>query len=290
MRSLVEYTEEFFEQYLKFPNINVIDVIEIIIIAFVVYQIMVWIKRTRAWSLFKGILVLVVFMLVATFFNFNTLLWLIDRTLSVGIIALVIIFQPELRKALEELGRNNILTGAFSFDKRSKTERFSDKTIEEIMDAVWLMARHRTGALIVIEMDELLDDIINTGIEIDSVISSQLLVNIFEHNTPLHDGAVVIREDRVAAATCYLPLSENMSISKDHGTRHRAGLGVSEISDSLTIIVSEETGRVSIAHEGQLQAGVDKPTMRNMLISAQDKPEKKEKPKKEGRRSVEKKA
>lgn len=277
MRTLVDYTLQFFEKYLKFPTISVTDAIEIIIIAFLVYQIMLWIKRTRAWALFKGMMVLIIFMLFATFLNLTTILWIANKTLSVGIIALVILFQPELRKALEELGKNNILTNVFSFGRHSGDERFSDKAIEELLDAVWDMAEHRTGALIVIEQEHLLDEVINTGIEIDSSISSQILINIFEHNTPLHDGAVVIRNNRIAAATCYLPLSDNMEISKDFGTRHRAGVGISEVTDSMTIIVSEETGRVSVAMGGELTVGIDKSTMRNRLIFAQNKIEAKKK-------------
>jgi len=268
---IIDYTVQFVEKYFKVSNINVLDIIEMIIIAFLVYQIMRWFKKTKAWSLFKGIAVLVVFILIATFLNLTTILWIINKTLSVGIIALVIIFQPELRKALEELGKNNIFTNLFSFNRLSINEKFSDKTIEELMEAVWDMAKHKTGALIVIERNQSLDDVINTGIGIDAVITSQLVENIFEHNTPLHDGAVVIRENRIVAATCYLPLSDNMRLSKDLGTRHRAGMGISENTDSLTIIVSEETGNVSLALEGELMSDVDKSTMRNELILLQNK-------------------
>lgn len=271
MRTLIEYAIQFFDKYLKFPKISISDAIEIVIIAFLVYQIMLWIKRTRAWSLFKGILVVIVFMLIATFFNLTTILWLADKTLSVGIIAVVIIFQPELRKVLEELGKNNPITNIFSIERHNVNERFSDETIEELISAALEMAKQKTGALIVIEGSLALDEYVNTGIEIDSAISSQLLINIFEHNTPLHDGAVIISGNRIVAATCYLPLSENMELSKRLGTRHRAGVGISEVTDSLTIIVSEETGKVSIAIGGELMSNIDTSTLRSELIVAQNK-------------------
>ncbi len=271
MQILIEYASQFFDKYLKFPKVGIGDALEIIIIAFLVYQIMLWIKRTRAWSLFKGILVLVIFMLFATFFNLTTILWLADKTLSVGIIAVVIIFQPELRKALEELGRNNFLTNILSIEKRNISERFSDETINEIMESTLEMAKHKTGALIVIEGAQALDEFINTGITIDAEISSQLISNIFEHNTPLHDGAVIIRGNRIVSATCYLPLSENMDLSKELGTRHRAGVGISEVTDSLTIIVSEETGRVSVAYAGELESNIERSALREKLIFAQHK-------------------
>lgn len=266
--------ENFLESYLfglSLPNIKVTDLVEIIIIAFVVYQIMLWVKNTRAWMLFKGIIFLMVFILFASIFEMNTILWIASKTINVGIIAVIIIFQPELRKALEQLGRKNIVTSLFPDGQRNGEERFSDKTVNEITKAVFEMGGVRTGALIVIERDISLTDYENTGIEVDSIISSQLLINIFEHNTPLHDGAIIVRGNRVAAATCYLPLSDNMGLSKDLGTRHRAGIGISEVSDSLTIIVSEETGKVSIAAGGELTRNVDAEFLRNKLYNLQNK-------------------
>lgn len=267
--------ENFFTSYLfglSLPDIKVTDLVEMFIIAFVIYEIMLWVKNTRAWMLFKGIIFLMVFILFASIFEMNTILWIASKTINVGIIAVIIIFQPELRKALEQLGRKNILTNLFPLDsQRNGEERFSDKTVNEIIRAVFEMGSVRTGALIVIERNISLSDYESTGIEVDSVISSQLLINIFEHNTPLHDGATIIRGNRVAAATCYLPLSDNMGLSKELGTRHRAGVGISEVSDSLTIIVSEETGKVSIAIGGVLTRNVDADFLRSKLYEVQDK-------------------
>lgn len=267
--------ENFLENYLfglSLPNIKITDLVEIFIIAFIVYEIMLWVKNTRAWMLFKGIIFLLVFILFASVFEMNTILWIASKTINVGIIAVIIIFQPELRKALEQLGRKNILTTLFPIDaQRNVDERFSDKTVNEITRAVFEMGSVRTGALIVIERDISLSEYENTGIEVDSLITSQLLINIFEHNTPLHDGAIIIRGNRIAAATCYLPLSDNMGLSKELGTRHRAGVGISEVSDSMTIIVSEETGKVSLAIAGELTRNVDSDYLRSQLFNLQNK-------------------
>lgn len=259
----------FIQNYLnKFyvPRIQWTDVIEILFIAFVLYSILVWIKDTKAWSLLKGIIVVMVFTIIAYILNLRTILWIAGKTISVGIIALVIIFQPELRRALEQLGRKRIVLGLFSFgDNKDNGELFSAKTAEEIVEAVYAMAAVRTGALIVIEQDMMLEEYIRTGIEVDGIVTNQLLINIFEHNTPLHDGAVIVRENRVVAATCYLPLSDNINLSKELGTRHRAGVGISEVTDSFTIIVSEETGAVSIAVGGEILRNIDKESLRNKL-------------------------
>ena len=248
------------------------DIIEIIIISFAFYQIMVWIKNTRAWSLFKGIGVILIFTLIAVYFQMNTILWIADKTLSVGVIALIIVFQPELRKALEQIGKKNFISNIFSFtDSRNVSEKFTDKTINELVKGTYELAKTKTGALMVIEHDINLDEYIATGIMVDAVITNQLLINIFEHNTPLHDGAVVLRGDRVVSATCYLPLSDNMELSKELGTRHRAGVGISEVTDSFTIIVSEETGKVSVAQGGQLLRNIDGEHLRKLLIKLQNK-------------------
>ena len=259
----------FIQNYLnKFyvPRIEWTDIIEILFIAFVLYSILVWIKDTKAWSLLKGIIVVGVFTIIAYILNLRTILWIASKTISVGIIALVIIFQPEIRRALEQLGRKRIVSGLFNFGEgKDKGELFSAKTAEEIVKAVYDMAAVRTGALIVIEHDMMLEEYIRTGIEVDGIVTSQLLINIFEHNTPLHDGAVVVRENRVVAATCYLPLSDNVNLSKELGTRHRAGVGISEVTDSFTIIVSEETGAVSVATGGEILRNIDKESLRNKL-------------------------
>ena len=258
--------------WLKLPKLNVIDVLEILIIAFAVYHIILWVKDTRAWMLVKGLIMLAIVCLIAIILEMNVLLWLFKNTISVGIIALVIIFQPELRNALEQIGRKSIVSNLSPFDdSKGKQERFSEKTTQALVRAVFEMAKVKTGALIVIEQDIKLREFERTGIAIDSEISSQLIINIFEHNTPLHDGAVIMRGDRIVSATCYLPLSDNLELSKDLGTRHRAGLGISEVSDSLTIIVSEETGIVSTTYEGKLTRRVDAGLLEDKLNTLRNK-------------------
>ena len=251
---------------LYIPRITWTDIIEIVIIAFVIYNVMVWIKNTKAWVLLKGIIIVVIFALIAYILNLKTILWIAGKTISVGIIALVIIFQPELRRALEQLGRKKFVLNFLNFgDNSNKDERFSVKTADEIVDACYRMGAVRTGALIVIEQDMLLEEYIKTGIPVDGIVTSQLLINIFEHNTPLHDGAVIVRGNRVVAATCYLPLTDNVNLSKALGTRHRAGVGISEATDSMTIIVSEETGKVSVAFGGELIHDIDADSLKNKL-------------------------
>lgn len=236
-----------------FPQITKTNILEIIIIAFLIYEILVWIKNTRAWTLLRGILVILVFAFVSWALNLYTILWIMENVAFVATTALIIIFQPELRRALEQLGSRNLLTGLLPVASGGESDnRFSEKTINELVRASIELGKARTGALMVIEREASLADIERTGIEVDGVVTSQLLINIFEHNTPLHDGAVVIRGNRVTAATCYLPLSDNGNISKDLGTRHRAAIGISEVTDSLTIVVSEETGHISLAESGKL--------------------------------------
>ena len=251
-------------------SFSFVDIVEILIISFLFYHILLWIKNTRAWNLFKGIIVILLFVLVAAIFQMNTILWLAENTLSVGLTALVIIFQPEFRKALENLGGKNVLGKLFDFGKVEEN-KFSDHTIDELIKACYAMGKVKTGALIVIEDEILLNEYVRTGIDIDAIISSQLLINIFEKNTPLHDGAVIVRGDRVVSATCYLPLSDSMTLSKDLGTRHRAAVGISEVSDSLTIVVSEETGKVSIAMRGQIYRNVNADFLRGKLKYLQNR-------------------
>ena len=259
----------------RMSGIRWTDIVEIIILSFLIYHILVWIKNTKAWSLLKGILVIAVFILFAAYFEMNTILWIVNNLFSVAVTAVVVILQPELRRAVEELGRKNIISSIIPITVGRGPEggRFSDKTINEIVKACVEMGRARTGALIVMEKDESLTDYERTGIEIDGVVTSQLLINIFEHNTPLHDGAVIVRGDRVTSATCYLPLSDNMRLSKELGTRHRAGVGISEVTDSLTIIVSEETGKISVAYGGDLERNVDAERLRARLSDLQNKSE-----------------
>lgn len=239
------------------PTMDFGDVVEIFIIAILLYYILGWMKNTRAWALLKGLIVICIFLLIASFFQMNTILWIAKNVLSFAVMALIVIIQPELRKALEELGKKNLLASVIPFDTIHREELFSEKTIGEIVKAAVEMGRAKTGALIVIEQKISLKDYERTGIDVDGIVSSQLLINIFEHNTPLHDGAVIIRGNRVVSATCYLPLSDNLGLSKNLGTRHRAGVGISEVTDSLTVIVSEENGKISVAYEGELYRNLD---------------------------------
>ena len=247
------------------PSITFKNFIEIAIITILVYEMLVWIKNTRAWTLLKGLLFIFAFVLFTAVLELDTILWLLEKTSYIAVTAVIIIFQPELRKALEQLGSRNVLTNLFSAEDVKRNEDFSEKTINELVRASFEMGKVKTGALMVIERGTPLNEIERTGIEVDGIVTSQLLINIFEHNTPLHDGAVVIRGNRVTAATCYLPLSDNMAISKELGTRHRAAVGVSETTDSVTLVVSEETGRVSLASGGQLRRIASGDELRELL-------------------------
>ena len=249
------------------PRFSLTNLLEVIIIAVIVYELLLWIKNTRAWTLLKGILTILLFTLVAAVLNLDTILWILERISTIAVIALLVIFQPELRKALEQLGNQNIVNNILLLNDTADSKEMTRDTIEQLIKATFEMGKQKTGALMVIEQKESLRDVERTGIEIDGIISSGLLINIFEKNTPLHDGAVVIRGNKVAAATCYLPLSDNMSISKELGTRHRAALGISETTDSFTIVVSEETGRVTVASRGELRRMQDAESLRNELLS-----------------------
>jgi len=256
---------------INMPNLRWTDIVEILILTYLIYHILVWIKNTRAWSLLKGLLVVAVFVALAALFNMSTILWIVQHVTGIAVTAIVILLQPELRSAMEELGQTNILSSLFNFDNpRTPEGLFSDKTIAEIVRASFQMARVKTGALIVIEQTTPLQEYIRTGIDMDALVTSQLLVNIFEKNTPLHDGAVIIRNNRVVAATCYLPLSENR-MDKGLGTRHRAGVGISEVTDSLTIIVSEESGEISLAYRGSLTRNVTENELKERLVTLQNK-------------------
>ena len=259
-----------YTQQIYIPSIGWTDVVEILIIAFVIYHIVLWIRSTRAYSLIKGLLVIAFVIILAALFNMTTILWIVENVIGTAVIALVVILQPELRNAMDELGQKNIFAVFFRDSRRSTDGRFSDRTVTELVRACTVMAKARTGALIVIRQDTPLQEFERTGIDIDAVVSSQLLINIFEKNTPLHDGAVVIAGDRVVSATCYLPLSTN-ELDKNLGTRHRAGVGISEVTDSLTIIVSEETGQISLASRGVLDHNVSADELRLRLIEAQNK-------------------
>ncbi len=272
VRAVIERFMDKVFAYLNVPGVRIslVDLIEILIISVLFYNILIWIKTTRAWNLFKGIVVILVFVTVAALFQMDTILWIAERTFNIGLIALVVIFQPELRHALENLGGRSYVGGILNLNK-NEVEKFSDKTIDELVRASFAMGKVKTGALIVIEDEIKLDDYIRTGIDVDALLTSQLLINIFEKNTPLHDGAVIVRGNRVVSATCYLPLSESMNLSKDLGTRHRAAVGVSEASDSLTIIVSEETGKVSVALRGEIMHDIDADFLRRQLRYVQNR-------------------
>lgn len=253
-----------------FPRMKVTDVIEILIIAVLVYQLIKWIKNTKAWMLLKGISVLLLFILIAAIFKMHTVLWLAKNSIGVLATAAVVVFQPELRRALERLGQKDFWSAVVPFERTKEYGRFTAKSIDGIVTACYEMGKVKTGALIVVEREIMLTEYQRTGIELDCLVSSQVLINIFEHNTPLHDGAVIIRGDRIVSATCYLPLSDNMGLSKELGTRHRAAVGMSEVSDALVIAVSEETGYVSVAMGGRLTRNVKPEYLREKLVQMQN--------------------
>ena len=270
MQRIVTILQKYLNQ-INMPNLRWTDIVEILILAYLIYHILLWIKNTRAWSLLKGLVVVALFVGLAMVFNMSTILWIVQHVTGLAVTAIVILLQPELRSAMEELGQTKILSSLFIFDnQRTSDGRFSDETISEIVRASVQMARVKTGALIVIEQTSPLQEFVRTGIDVDAKVTSQLLVNIFEKNTPLHDGAVIIQGNRIAAATCYLPLSENR-MDKDLGTRHRAGVGISELRDSLTIIVSEETGEISLAYKGALTRNVTKEQLKDRMVAMQNK-------------------
>lgn len=276
----MERIKSFFTDYLSWLQLpsfasiefSVIDLVEILILSFLIYHILIWIRETRAWTLLKGMLLLLLFIAMAYVFEMGTIQFIISKGLDLLLTAMVVIFQPELRRALEQLGEKKIIESLLPIDAvREVKELFSDKTINELVKGSVEMAKAKTGALIVLEQNETLAEYERTGIALDSIVTSQLLINIFEHNTPLHDGAIIVRGNRIVSATCYLPLSDNMDLSKDLGTRHRAGVGISEVTDSLTIIVSEETGAISLASRGELTRNVTAEELRERLVQLQNK-------------------
>ena len=270
----MEQIREFASRYLTyFQFISVMDVVEIIIISIMMYYVMVFIRNTRAWALLKGVFVIMVFLVIAEILKMDTILWIARSVFSLAVIALIVVLQPELRKALEELGNKNLIDTLIPFELNSKREEglFSDRTIREITKGCVEMGKVKTGALIVVKQKDSLVEYERTGIEVDGLVTSQLLINIFEKNTPLHDGAVIVRGDRVSYATCYLPLSDNMELSKELGSRHRAGIGITEATDSMTVIVSEETGKISVAYKGRLSRGLTAAQLEEKLKSIQNK-------------------
>jgi len=225
---------------------NAMNVIDIVLVWYLVYKLITILKGTRAIQLLKGVLIIVLIKLAAVLLGLNTMDWIINQVIRWGVVAVIVVFQPEIRRGLEHLGKA-------SFQNRAnRMLRTGDYFVQEVDTAIQYMARRKIGALISIELNDILDEYANTGIQLNSDVSSQLLINIFIPNTPLHDGAVILQDFKITSAASYLPLSENPLISKELGTRHRAAIGLSEVSDSITIIVSEETGDVSIAHNNRL--------------------------------------
>jgi diadenylate cyclase len=230
-----------------FAGISIKDGIDILIVSYVIYKLILLVRGTRAIQLMKGILVVVVTWVISIWFKLSTLQWMMNQAFTFGVLAIIIIFQPELRRALEQLGRGKLFS-------RSSTEGDDEinKRIGDVIHAVNYLSKRKIGALIVFEKETGLTDYLESGTAIESKISAELLINIFIPNTPLHDGAVIIRQNQLMAAGCYLPLSENPFISKELGTRHRAAIGMSEVSDAMCIIVSEETGQVSLTMNGHI--------------------------------------
>jgi diadenylate cyclase len=243
-------------------SIKITDVIDILIVAYLLYTLLGFIKETRAQQLFRGILLIVAFFLVSEIFNLSLLNWLFTRLITVGLIAVVILFQPEIRRGLEQIGRRGVLS--WQFRDMGKDEMYA--TVHKIVDAVDDFSSTQTGALMAIERETMLTDICETGVIVDAEISVRLLGNLFYEGSPLHDGAVIIRGDRVHAASCVLPLTERQNIGKNLGTRHRAALGLSEVSDAFVIVVSEETGAISVAQNGEFKRFLDLKTLEKMLL------------------------
>ena len=252
--------EKFFENV--FSGIGIADVIDILIVAFVIYKLLGLIKQTRAEQLIKGVALLIIATFVSDILNLHTINWLLKGTVALGAIAVLVVFQPELRRALEYMGRSKIMKTSFGQMDKEKGKYITSQIVKAIEE----FSKDRVGALIVFEKETSLMDITETGTVIDAEISEQLLGNIFYEGAPLHDGAVVIRQDRIYAAGCVLPLTQNNNISKDLGTRHRAGIGITENSDALVLIVSEETGIISMASEGQLTRFLDIKTVEKTLL------------------------
>ena len=263
---------------LYIPRPGIIDILEIIIISFILYHILVWMRTTRAWFLMRGIVTIMALFVIAALLEMNTIIWIAQNVVYLGVMAVIVVLQPELRRALETLGKKNFFGTFLPVDfNRVDEGLFSDKTIQEIAKACVEMSKVKTGALIVVAQNDLLTEYENTGIEVDAIVSSQLLINIFEHNTPLHDGAVIIKGNRIQSATCYLPLSDNMQLSKELGTRHRAGVGISEVTDSMTLIVSEETGKISVAYRGDITRNLKLEDIERQLAKIQNKPKEEKK-------------
>ncbi len=246
-----------------FQNITVRDIVDILLVTVVLFSIYRLFRETRAQQLVKGIVLIFLFSGATSALRLYTIYWMLNGALAVGVVALLVVFQPELRRGLEYLGRGNILQQSLS-EVRGETVTH---IVDEIMHAITSLARQQIGSLIVIERKTGMKDVIETGTRMDAIISSELLINIFIPGTPLHDGAVVIKDDKISAASCFLPLTDNNKLERDLGTRHRAAIGISERSDAFTIVVSEETGAISYAEHGILSRYIDEAILREKLLS-----------------------
>ncbi len=243
-------------------NIRLMDVLDIIIVAVVFYKLYMLIRQTRAEQLLKGIILLLVAAKISEILELYTLFWILEKAMTLGVLAVLIVFQPELRRALEYIGRTKFFSKSLIEVEGEEIE----KTVDQIVDAYASLSRQKIGALIIIERETGLNEIAETGTEINGKVSSELLINIFIPNTPLHDGAVLINKDNIKAASCFLPLTENINLSKELGTRHRAAIGMTEKSDSLGIIVSEETGIISVADNGKLKRNITSEELKEILL------------------------
>lgn len=246
---------EIFTSYLN-------DIIDILLVSYVIYKLLMIVRGTRAIQLIKGIMIIIIAWAVSTYFELKTFQWLMSQAFTYGVLAIIIIFQPELRRALEKLGSGKFFSRYLNIDEDNL-----NMIIDKIIESVSYLSKRKIGALIVIENKTGLTDYIETGTLINADISSELLINIFTPNTPLHDGAVIIKKDKIVAAGCFLPLSQSAYISKELGTRHRAAIGMSEVSDAITVISSEETGTVSITINGKIIRGLNEESLKNMLLS-----------------------
>ncbi|MCT0006756.1 TIGR00159 family protein [Weissella confusa] len=245
-----------FESLIK--TISVVRIIDIVIVWWLLYRLMMLIRGTKAVTLLRGVGIVIAVKLISWYVGLTTISWLTDQIINWGVIALVVVFQPEIRRGLEHLGRSALF-------KQKQAYQQETRLINELDDAIQYMSKRHIGALISIEMETGLEEYIETGIKIDAEVSSQLLINTFIPNTPLHDGAVIINDARLAAAAAYLPLSDNPTIPKELGTRHRASVGISEVTDALTIVVSEETGDVSITRNAELMQSLSREDYRKYL-------------------------
>jgi diadenylate cyclase len=275
MRLIAEFIYNHFN--ILIPYIRIIDILQIFLLTIALYNVILWLRNTKAWNLLKGISFLLLFYVIAVMLNMTVIVWLVNNCLSMLIMVFVIVFQPEFRQALERLGSNmtgkngsSFLTRLLPIDmgERKEENQFNKQTVMEILNAVFAMASVKTGALIVIQNTmPIVHYVQRWGTNIDAVVGSELLINIFEKDTPLHDGAVIIIGNRIASAKCFLPLNEMEGISSKLGTRHHAAAGISEITDSLTVIVSEQTGRVSIAKEGKIKTNLDRKSLEKELLA-----------------------